>query len=832
MDGRRRARNSLPVHALAGVAALQVALLLVAVGGLATTALAESPTPAANPDVTLSAQPMLGGVVRPGEWLAVQVDVENRGPAINGELVLAPSSGQGSTYAVTVELPSGARQQHFLYTQAGAFGTRFDVTLRTGVTAHATVRVAVEAVQSQRRVYVIAEHPERLTAPLAAALQAKGTPSPKMVAISPGDLPPRVEPWSSIDMLVWYDVDSTRLDAPRLAALQTWLATGGDLLVIGGSLGTTMFSAFPADLLPYRPTSSVDVSTTDLTAQFGLLPAGATPVPALTGPLVKGDALWLAGSTVIGAHAATGQGEVALVGIDPTVGWLAGSDAADALWQDVVPSGSAWDNVRLPVDDAFLVSSLGQLPAVRLPGGDVLLVLIVAYVVAIGPLNYLVLKRRDRREWAWLTMPLTIGLFGVAAYGLGIVLKGSNVIVNELAIVEGAPGATRGLADVHVGVFSPGRTSFDVHVGPMALVSRPANPDGTSRELPLDVVIGDPATVRGFGIGYGAMRAFRAQTAVDIPLIRADLQAADGNLDGTIVNESGVELEDVTVVYAGSGQIIGSLSPGETRQVSLAPEGGRFAGPPLSWRLYPFDGGTDPGSARTLEARRAVIQHLAGGWEEGAPDTGMGLFREGPVILAWVSGGLLEVDVGSRVEHSGQTVYVLPARATVAGHVVFQGGLLTPTVETVESPEGGKAGSSFYLSRGTLIVDYRPISFDGAFAVARLGLRLGHESVGVPSADGVDLAPLPAVEQPDPNAPLASNPRPNDGTPDMPRLQLFDQQAGTWVEFEPVRAAASYDIPDPARYVDSTGSFRARFVVRSGDSIEFSLNARLEGVVQ
>jgi hypothetical protein len=473
-------------------------------------------------------------VVAPGAWVAVRVDVENHGPAVNGELRLAAADGQGSTYSVPVELATGARQEHFLYTQAGPFGARFDVSLRSGATVQATVRVSVEMPQNaSRRVYVVAEHPERLTQPIGVALAAKGSPSPRIVTIAPEDLPPRAEAWSSIDLLVWHDIDSARLGPERASALATWLMTGGNLVVFGGSMGTTMFGGFPADLLPYQPENVVDLAPTEIAENFGQLPAGAPAAPAVTGPLAGGTPLWTTSSgQVIGARKAEGQGGVALIGFDPTTEWFAGSEAAGALWLMAVPARASWDSTRLPADDGYLVSALGNLPSVQLPGGDLLLVLIVAYIFTIGPINYAVLRRRDRREWAWLTMPLTIVAFGVAAYGLGVVMKGSNVIVSELAIVEAGVGAQRGEAEVHVGIFSPGRSDLDVHVGPQALVSSAGNQDGSGQGRPLDIVGGDPATLRNFGVNFGAMRTFRAQTSVDVPLLQADLRVAAGKLEG------------------------------------------------------------------------------------------------------------------------------------------------------------------------------------------------------------------------------------------------------------------------------------------------------------
>src|SRR5215212_660452 len=542
-------------------AARVVQLLLV---GLATAALlpasaarAATPSPVSNPEITLSAEPMLGGVVGPGSWLAVRVDVENQGPSVAGELRLSPSSGQGSTYSIAVELPSSARQQHFLYTQAGVFGARFDVSLIAGGAVLASVRIDTDADAAvERRVYLVSDRPERLSDALGDAIEAKGTTSRKIVSIHADDLPPRPEPWATVDLLVWHDVPSASLDPARMSALQTWLATGGDLVLIAGSLGPPMFSAFPADMLPYDPATTITLQPADVTALLGVLPTGALPIAAVGGPLQRGSVIWSApaGDSVVGARQQYGQGTVTVLGIDPAIAWLAGSIAEDTIWARAVPTAAAWSDAQLPSDDQFLVNALGQLPAVQLPGGTQLLLLIVAYVAAIGPLNYFVLRRRDRREWAWLTMPVIIAVFGVGSYGIGIAQKGGDVIVNELVIVEGAVGSERGEADVHVGVFSPGRSTYDLRVGEAPLLSGTASGGGQRPDRPLDVLLGDPATLRGFGVGFGALRAFRAQTAVDTPRLDADFNLVENALAGTLTNSSAIALEDVSIVYAGAAR--------------------------------------------------------------------------------------------------------------------------------------------------------------------------------------------------------------------------------------------------------------------------------------
>src|SRR5438876_9181514 len=105
----------------------------------------------------------------------------------------------------------------------------------------------------------------------------------------------------------------------------------------------------------------------------------------------------------------------------------------------------------------MMVNAVSQLPALALPPIGGLLALLVGYIVLIGPINYLVLRRLDRREWAWITMPILIALFAVGACGFGSVLRGSDIIVHEVAIVRGALDATGGSAQVYFGLLSPTR---------------------------------------------------------------------------------------------------------------------------------------------------------------------------------------------------------------------------------------------------------------------------------------------------------------------------------------------------------------------------------------
>src|SRR4029078_136691 len=124
-------------------------------------------------------------------------------------------------------------------------------------------------------------------------------------------------------------------------------------------------------------------------------------------------------------------------------------------------------------DDNQIVTAVSNLPSLALPPTGGLLLLLSGYIALIAPLTYLILRRIDRREWAWVTMPVLIVGFAMGAYAFGSALRGSSVIVNEGGVVGGAPDATQGSASVYLGVFSPARGVYQVAVPGGALLSAP-----------------------------------------------------------------------------------------------------------------------------------------------------------------------------------------------------------------------------------------------------------------------------------------------------------------------------------------------------------------------
>jgi hypothetical protein len=786
----------------------------------------------------LEARVLLEGHARVGSWLAIQVRLRNEGVPIVGELRLQGGSQGGTRFSVPVDLPSPSDKLFTLHAQPPSFGQQLEVLLVVGNNTVAQQKVSFTVHdQAQMTIGVIAAQTQGIVGGLQLPAGQNGL-APVVIPLDTTDLPERIEAWSALDRLIWQDVDTNTLSKSQVAALRGWLALGGRLIIVGGTAGPGILSGFPDDILPYRPTTTIDIAPQSLTALLGELPQSAGDVPALAGELAHGRTLIASGDRVVAAEATYGSGAVTVLGIDPTVGWIAESKATTALWRGLIPARAAGS--MSVGDDSQIVGAVSQLPALALPPIGGLLALLLGYILLIGPINYIVLRRLDRREWAWVTMPVLIAVFAVGAYIFGSALRGSDLIVNQVAIVRGAPDATEGSAQVYLGVFSPTRGTYQLAVKGGALLSAPVVGDffGGQGTL-LDVVQGDTARVRDLAVGFGSLRTVRAETAAKVPKIHSELSLVNGILKGTIRNDSTETLESPAVVLGGTAAVLADLAPGATATVSLAVSSNLGFRQALSDQIFgqlQFDGSvSSTEKQRRSSTRHQIVDQLT--FDPSFGNLGQ-LPSDEPVVLAWTRDSVLEVEIeGQRPARAANILYYIPVPMKVSGTTSFQADLIRSTVLQSDAAFFSKDPFSMNFGQGTVTMAYRPVPFDGTFDVNRVLLSMGFGDQIIGGA-GKPIrpvpAPTPAPSASDCPAPCDSpEPFPNGQFDGVPEVEVFDRTTGEWSRLPHMAPGTIYDLTDPENYVDpASGTIQVRFVNDNQDGVGFSFSVVLEGDVR
>lgn len=568
-------------------------VLLVLAFSFARPALAQD-----NP-ITLTVSAGFAGYFRDAEWMPVVVRVANNGDVVSGRLVVRPeTSGTGitNTFSTAVTLPSGAQQTAFLYITARSFATQIRVELINDEgTVIAQREAGISAVQAQDRLSVV------ITASPLGAVDLTGARASNQngyqANFTISDLP--TQALNAVDVIMLSDVDSGGLSSAQQQALSDWVTMGGHLIVTGGQ-NWQATAAGVSSLLPLTPSASRDIdSLRPLAAWLRDSAALDTQTIIATGTL-SDDAQVLAAAednTPLLARRTLGAGKVDYFAADPNNAPLRGWSSLPTLWLALATTGEpqpGWGSGFVDWESAARAAEI-------LPGYDPLpdilplFGFLLLYILLIGPLNYIVLNRINRREWAWLTIPGFILLFSVLAYGLGFNLRGNIAMLNRVAVVQTWHDSDRAQVDALVGLLSPRRSEYTLASAGGELlrpIPRPLAATGLltrNAQSGIDIQEGEQFTALNFNVDASFIAGFHLSGVIAKPDISGEATIAEDTtiagqqiVRGSVRNDSDLTLTNPVILARGVAlHLEQALAPGDIVPFELTLPGGNPPAPAL-----------------------------------------------------------------------------------------------------------------------------------------------------------------------------------------------------------------------------------------------------------
>jgi hypothetical protein len=540
-------------------------------------------------------------------WVPIHVVVTNEGQEIEGEIQIAPAEGAAGglvsaplLYAQPLRLPSHSRKQYTLYAFVEGYTHQLDVRLVQAAakgppTILAEQRVSINPLDASSLVWAVLSSSPSALNDLAALPPVAGR-RPHVIHLDLADLPGQGLVLEGIDALIVHDVDTSLLHDDQRSALRAWVAQGGHLVVCGGP-SAAQAAAGLDDLLPLR------VTGTRTTAEIGALgdwarapflvgvPAVVAEIEPLADHLPSSSQVCAAGCVLAGApdlplliRRRIARGTVDYVALDPELEPLYSWIGRQAMWSRLfstampaVTAAKTWHAASQALADLGRSTSA---PNLALPPVWSIMLFLLIYMLAIGPLNFLVLKRVGRRSLAWITVPALVLLFGCAAYGAGMAARGRTALVTQTTIVRAQPASGTAAVDNLVSLYSPRRTSYDVRLPDGALV-RPMPSTWVRQafsgvETPLTVEPGPPTYLRRFDLDIGDMRTFATYALQPWNDLQSELtvnvQSGLGDVvhaEGTIANLGAQDLRDCALLWVGEPIPIGLLAAGSKTPVAV-----------------------------------------------------------------------------------------------------------------------------------------------------------------------------------------------------------------------------------------------------------------------
>ena len=416
------------------------------------------------------------GKARQGEWFPVTFEIFNDGPTFDGQVELRPRFGDNLVYRYDVELATNTRKRFtlavFADTNAG-----WSAKLKHGgktVAKHDELRLDNSDPDT---VLIGALSGQQAGGPVLPKTRFKrkwdnDRFAPRVAHLQLDTFPDDPIALSGLNALYLNSARAINLRTEQAAALSTWVLGGGHLIVAVDQPGDVTSTPWLAGLVRGK-FGPVQNSAVGQTLRHWAEAGGYSNVGGLDDDfaaaklavaevrLANGTALFELDDRPVAAEVGRGLGLVSVLGFNPEREPFKSWTNRAWFWARLAKVPAAWFEKEAPqqygrssidgVYGAMLDSrQVSKLPIVWL------LLLLAAYLIIIGPVDRIWLKRINKQMLTWLTFPAYVAIFSLLIYFIGYKLRAGQLELNELHVVDVLPGQQEVLRGrSYVSIYSP-----------------------------------------------------------------------------------------------------------------------------------------------------------------------------------------------------------------------------------------------------------------------------------------------------------------------------------------------------------------------------------------
>jgi len=499
-------------------------------------------------EMELHAEAGVGDRVRSGAVVPVRVQLTNHSEedyrgrvGVAFESSLVPGSG---TWAYrNLPMPPGAKKSAYLYLPSLGAAGRVLVRYENGRGQ------VVEAFEGQVQLF-----PRDAPVLLGVDVPPSGLPDTKVdgqdiyyrVSMTAEKLPPDLEGLLMFDAIVLSPPPYTPLRTNQTIALRDWVLRGG-ILIVDCSRRTDFFrEGMFADLLPYRPTAS----------RQGQPAIFDRELLYTVGNIRGGEILLEADDTPLVVRRRLGLGSVTCFAVDPDSPAFKNYSGRESLWDTILQNMRLPEKVsRLDMGDpsqynqqvrASVIEAVDTGPRTSVRLGIVVL-LTALYALAVGPGDYLLVKKLRRPKLTWITFPLIVIAFTAAAYYGARAYVGGQLSVTSRERVVVFPDDNLAIEFDLASVFAPAGARYAIATNEDGMLL-PMTPTHQLSDTDTRIFI-DDGRVEQY-IPVWTRRAYRRSTTLSPgPGIAFELYAEGDDVFARIRNLTDYTLEQNHVAY-------------------------------------------------------------------------------------------------------------------------------------------------------------------------------------------------------------------------------------------------------------------------------------------
>lgn len=424
------------------------------------------------------------GIVREAGWFPVACEVFNDGPGFDAVFELSSRQfGAGQVRRYAIELPTNTRKRFSFPMFSGSRYASWDARLVDGKGKVRAEHTELRTRDLAWETFLLGGVPNSFGGLPAfpAAKHNRPDQQPAVARLTVEQFPDNPIALEGLDALYLSSAKAVDLKEPQARALVAWVQGGGHLVVAPEQLTDVSGTPWLAALLPMeleavvptpaggglhqwltspvapaprnvatpggarRPGGAAAAGGADPYTRLPADPAfGAGEMSLFTGRLRDGEVRLAAGGRPVVVSATRGRGMVTLLTFSPEREPFRSWTQKTWFWARLFDIPGAWfGDVQQNVYGGWsldaVFGAMVETRQVRKLPVEWLLVLLLVYLVVIGPFDRWFLKKLNRQMLTWLTFPAYVVFFSLLIYYIGFRLRAGETEWNEVHVVDVLP---------------------------------------------------------------------------------------------------------------------------------------------------------------------------------------------------------------------------------------------------------------------------------------------------------------------------------------------------------------------------------------------------------
>lgn len=525
----------------------------------------------------------------------INMTIDNKYKDIQGEVEIRvpSSSGKYVSYVKQLSMQKDSQKSITINVPIGGNRINYKVLIHNGkdIVYQDEIKIDNTANNVTEFIGILSEDKDSLT-------YINLVPSPKGMSVltkpimlNEKNFPEDFLVLKNFSILVVNNFDTTKLSKTQYEVIKQWVKDGGTLLIGTGSNHAKTLGAFKDDFIK----GSIGKVTTVNTSKINNLATNGdnnskVNMDVLDMNIENSKTNMVDVGVNLVQSLSIGKGVVGVVAFDlgqsPFVGWNNNSQFAQRLLEIINPKLIDLNqgmNKGLEQNTYMLRDIMNQFSELGSAKTSNFYIIIFIYILVVAPLSYIVLKKLDKRELMWITVPVIAIIFGFIVFVSGAGGRINKVTANVVSTIYIDKDGNSGVS-TYGGIFTPKKMKLKVQSKEgkkLFNISEPnyGDPSQSTTNADLEAKV---YTDGNGGIEYYNTSILQnavvqiQQQNLALGKIAAEIKIKENGFTGEVKNSTKLALEDCYILTPSEYYKIGDLKVGESK--TLTAKSGTYQG--------------------------------------------------------------------------------------------------------------------------------------------------------------------------------------------------------------------------------------------------------------